>query len=182
MKSFKEYFIFKEYKDNYKYASLMSVLHEDLKNKIKVWSEKNIANKHLYYDADGSKGREDNSHITVVYGFKNKDLTAIKSVVKKFGEFDISLDKIGKFSSKEGYDVIKINVISKKLLELHEKASKVPHFSTYSEFSPHCTIAYVKPNSCDNLIGNDYFKDIKINVKELSFHSTEKEETIINIV
>ena len=63
------------------------------------------------------------------------------SNVKK-SDFDITVNGIDCFFNKD-YDVLKMDVRSNKLNELNELCKTLPHTSTYPDYKPHITIAYL---------------------------------------
>jgi hypothetical protein len=96
---------------------------------------------------------EDESHITVLYGIKNlEDRKYIKQKAMSG-----KLGKIKKFS-KDDKDIIVIEVDSEDLKKKNQEIRDNFDVKTsYPNYNPHLTLAYVKPNSNNNLVGSDYF-------------------------
>lgn len=113
----------------------------------KVWDEiQNLIDKDdLYVDPDDdSFGRENNPHVTILYGLhgsiKDKD---IEEDIKSIKEPKIAFKNVSSFDSKD-YDVLKFDVKSSDLVKLNKIFSEYPHTSSFPDYHPHCTIAYLK--------------------------------------
>ena len=118
-------------------------------------------------EGDKSFGREDEPHITLLYGLHatNSD-DKIKEVSEKMEIIEVELKKITIFE-KDKYDVVKFDIIGKskdKLSKINKEYVKLPHTTDYPNYEPHSTLAYVK-SGC----GKKYIKtlsdDTKITVK-----------------
>lgn len=162
--------------NQYKYAVVLFEMPANLSSKIMSFSQKSISNSCLSED-----GRENDPHVTVLYGLNDNDFRKVEDKIKKIKQFDIKLGTISKFDNKEEYDVIKIDIISDSLKKLNKKIKEIPHYSNYNEYKPHCTLAYVKKDSCNSLIGNDYFKDTVVKINSLYFIDTAKNKKIIKL-
>lgn len=92
-------------------------------------------------------GFSDDTHVTALYGFSD----AIKSVddldLDGYYSTPISVAFKGvSFFENEEYDVMKLDVISDKLVKLNKfLVDNYEHKNDYPVFHPHCTIAYLKP-------------------------------------
>ena len=91
------------------------------------------------------KGIVDDPHVTVLYGYYSfvspndvvKVLRTLKQPTVEFGD-------IGVFENNPEFDVVMIKVKSDNLAEMNLSLSALPHETTYSDYKPHVTIAYVK--------------------------------------
>lgn len=103
---------------------------------------------------DSSYGKENEPHITVLYGIKNNsDYFKIQQMLKSFGPIKIKIGEISKFEADD-YDVIKMSIESKKLHILHNLLkNKIDNDFSYPDYNPHMTLAYVRKGSCDGLLG-----------------------------
>lgn len=146
----------------------MYELPTKMTNLILDWSKQNISDRNLY--VDHKKGRVKNIHITVLYGLHTNNSSKVQKIINCFDPIKIELGVISKFQNKD-FDVIKIEVIGPKLLSMNKKLKKLDHTCEYSDYIPHCTLAYVKKNSCNNLVGNKHFLGKKILLKNLIFSS-----------
>lgn len=158
----------------YDYSSVQIDLDKSISQEIVSWGKNNIDNDDVFNESDGSKGRENEIHITVKYGLHTKNLQEIKDAIDGFGKFSITLDKVSKFSkSDKEYDVIKIDIISEKLHKLHSLLNKLENSDEHKIYKPHLTISYVKKGKCNNLSGNTNFCGKTIQVKTLTFSSSD---------
>jgi len=143
----------------YDWSCLMIDFPEKLAKKVIAWGKENIKDENLYTEED-SQGREDHIHTTVCYGIEPK--VGFDEIKEKcdLKPLKVSLDKVSKFDNNEDYDVIKIDVKGEDLHKLHKQIEKeigCPG-NTYPEYKPHLTIAFVKKDSCNDLIGSDPFE------------------------
>jgi 2'-5' RNA ligase len=131
------------------------------------WSQENIDQVNLV-----DSGYERESHITVLYGFEPSIAPeAVCDFVAGTGELMLKLEKISKFS-QETCDVIKIDVKSESMTKLHRLLKQKFNVKTsYPDYHPHLTLAYVKPGSCDHLLGNCRFEG-QIYFFDLAVYST----------
>ena len=90
---------------------------------VQNWGKEKIPDDKVYNDPnDPSFGRETDTHVTVKFGLHTNNPDEVAEVVKGFGEFEVNLGKVSKFSS-EKYDVLKIDVNSEKLHALNKLIS-----------------------------------------------------------
>lgn len=151
----------------YDFSSVTFHLPNKIADTIIKWGRENIPNS-LIVSGDGL-GREDEIHITVKYGLTTDSLDEVRKLLENWGEITIKLGKITKFEADD-YDVIKIDVNSKDLQDIHKLIKdKIPNEETYPKYCPHVTIAYVKKNECDDLIDNKEFYGIELVSRELTY-------------
>lgn len=132
-----------------------------LEFKPKGWSKllSKIDNKDLYLGPDegSTYGKEDNPHVTLLYGLKlsvkNKD---VEEVISKFELPEFSLHNPSLFE-KDEYDVLKFDVKGKSLHKFNKALRELPYENDYPDYHPHCTIAYLKKNTAQKYL--DMFKD-----------------------
>jgi hypothetical protein len=147
-------FITESKKEGYKYGCMMLDIKlegiEKLHSKIKkedIYTE----------DGDDSYGIEDETHITIKYGFTDKVSDhEVLDICRdsKFGE--IKFNKISLFEN-EKFDVLKFDINSSVLTKLNKKISKFPNEDKYPEYHAHSTIAYIKKGEGQKYV--DMFKD-----------------------
>jgi 2'-5' RNA ligase len=108
------------------------------------------------YEEDGeSYGRENEVHITLLYGLhEENDDDKIKEAMQGtvFMTPMISLQYLSLFQN-EKYDVLKFDIKSKDLNKMNETLAKFPHTTDYPEYHPHATVAYLKPGCGKKYIG-----------------------------
>lgn len=168
---------------DYDFSSIQFCFPEQLSNIIKKWGRDNIPSSSLYHDKDGSKGRENEIHLTVKYGIHTDDVEEARSLLKDFKSFDIVLDKVSRFSKPEvDFDVVKVEIKGKELFKLNNLISKnLKCTDTYSTYSPHVTVAYVQRGSCNHLSGNNHFKGRRLKVENLHFSPAKGRDLLIKL-
>lgn len=173
---------------HFDWACLMADFPKDFCEKILKWSKENIKDDILYNPPkDRTYGRENHIHTTVAYGIdpKNKKKDIDEKI--KLRPIKVKLGKIDKFEKKEdGYDVIKVNIISKDLHDLNNEIKEkigTPG-NEFPDFKPHMTIAYVKLGSCDDLLGNFELtgKEFELNTFDYSNQGEEHDKIIIKAI
>jgi len=137
------------------YSSTHINLPADLAAKVKALG-KRIPDEHLAED-----GREDNPHVTVLYGLHTTDPGDVAPHIAGAGPVSMELGPTSTFPASEtggDYDVVKAEVQSNDLHALHKRlADNLPHTSTHSTYKPHVTIAYVKKG-----LGQTYADDTSL--------------------
>lgn len=150
---FKKFILFSE--DTHEFSSVQINVPFELKKHILLWNKENIQNKDLYHSDHGGHGRETTPHITILYGIHSQNDTEIKKLLKNIHSFEIKIGKISKFTNNKDFDVVKFEIHSEKLHELHKKLKlNINNTQSHKEYNPHLTLAYVKKNHCQNLTYN----------------------------
>lgn len=106
-----------------------------------------IDHEDIYEPEEGGFGIENKPHITILYGLH--DDVIIDEIVELTADIE-KVDYIIKGVSifeNENFDVVKFEIESDHLRQLRDRAIKLPHTTTYPEYNPHMTIAYVKPGA-----------------------------------
>lgn len=165
---FKEFYIQEKLNKQYDFSCILFDFPKDKSEQIMSWAKNNISPEKLVKD-----GLEDEIHVTVLYGVHSENPKDTFSVLTDTESFEIELGLISKFQP-EDCDVLKIDVISSKLHDLRKILEKnIPNTQTHNEFRPHVTLGYVAKNSCNKLIGSDYFKGTKVLVNAVDFSSSD---------
>ncbi len=104
-------------------------------------------------------GIEYNQHITIKYGFNDVEPDEIAEIIDEYGPVRFELGEIDAFHQPD-QDVLIIKIDSPDLVELNQML--VDAFSdrittTYPDYIPHCTIAYMKKNMASTYKFNDGF-------------------------
>lgn len=131
-------------------------------------------------EGDRSYGREDEPHITLLYGLhKTISDDEIKEISINFEIIEVLLKKISIFESEE-YDVVKFDIIddSKKVLtEINSEYAKLPHTTSFLNYLPHATLAYVKKGTGKNYIKTLSDDDvIKVNCDTIRYSKIDGSE------
>jgi 2'-5' RNA ligase len=157
----------------YDSSSLQVELPEDLAKAIIAWGRKNIPDENLHDNEKDTKGREDEIHITLLYGLTSPEPDdKVKEIIASTEPFKVRLGLVTLFRDKPDYDVVKIESESAELQRLHyaiENAVEVNN--EYPTYQSHCTIAYVKKGTADDLNGDETFKGKMFTIDEITFSS-----------
>lgn len=109
-------------------------------------------------EGDRSYGREDEPHVTLLYGLHATiPDEKVEEISKKMEIVELNLKKISIFEN-EKFDVVKFDIIGdskKKLSKMNSEYAKLPHTTDYPDYHPHSTIAYVKAGT-----GKKYIKTL----------------------
>jgi len=118
-------------------------------------------------------GLESLPHVTVKYAIETTDVKDIKEILKGLKGGKVYLGKSTIFEN-DGFDVVKIEVESDALNNIHNELNKLPHEDKYPKYSAHATIAYVKKGE-----GKKYVNRFKLNksfkIKEVYFGNLKKD-------
>lgn len=159
---------------------LMAMILDPERQSLLRFGKKIVKEDDLYVVGD-EFGREKETHVTILYGFvpdlEKEQIIEILDDIQ--APFSITLTGIDTFQNKEeGFDVVKFSVESPILRQLNTKASRYPNQNDFPNYSPHMTIAYVKP---------DTFKDKKsglkivVPIRQICYSSSEKKKLYINL-
>ncbi len=145
--------------DTYDRGCLMIHVPKEQADFIQDWGRIQIPDDVLYTDEKGEYGREADTHITVKWGIlMKKPDEVLTNVVGSTKVFPVRLGRVSLFDTNPDYDVVKIEVESPWLRALNARIrGTVPNEETHPSYNPHCTIAYVKKGSCDQLVGKPVF-------------------------
>jgi 2'-5' RNA ligase len=111
-------------------------------------------------DDDRSFGKEDDPHVTLLYGL-NDDETSEDEVFDACIDIEypeVRLHNVSCFKNDK-YDVLKFDADCDELHSANKSLSKLPHTSSFPDYHPHATIAYLKSGMGDKYI--EKFKDLE---------------------
>jgi 2'-5' RNA ligase len=135
----------------------------------------------IYNNDENEYGIEIEPHVTVLYGLHDTEIQTEQVIefLKVIKPVMTSLYSISIFEN-ENYDVLKFSVNSESLHIIHEITKKMfPYTSSYPDYIPHCTIAYLKPGT-----GKKYVKDleqpIEIAIDKWVYSQSSGEKVSIN--
>lgn len=100
-------------------------------------------------------GKEDNPHITLLYGFHDgvsgdEVAKSIQQLVKD--PISLTIKGIGMFEGDDR-DVVKFEIESEDLSRINQMLrEKFPYSSDFPEYKPHATIAYVKKGEASKYV------------------------------
>ena len=157
----------------YKLSSTQIYVPNDLSAEILNFTL-SIPEEDLYTEEEGM-GRELEVHITVKYGLMSESPEEVKEALKQYGkkEIEVELGDVSLFENPdEKYDVVKVDVISEDLHQLNALFSKLDNKDSHPQYTPHCTIAYVKKGLGKKYEGSQPFSNKDFSVNNFYFCSS----------
>lgn len=165
----------------YDFSSTQVNLPTRISNKIIAWGKKKIDDEDVYQVRE-KFGREDEIHVTVLYGLHDEKPDAVRTLVEMESPIELELGEVTAFTTNPSFDVVKLTAISPDLRRIHNKLKENLEFtSDYPKYQPHCTIAYVKSGTAANYIGEAPFQGEKITLDHIIFSSKNGEKTRIKL-
>jgi len=162
--------------ESHKFSTVMLEIDGSLRTEIMKFIDESIQ------DCDvASDGKEDNPHVTALYGLHTGSTQKIKDHIADVESFEITLGKISKFTTSDEHDVLKVEIESSSLRKIHSLLKELPYTSTHKDYNPHLTLAYVNKGACEDLVGSDIFSGKKFDVNTLVFSSKTEDKTNINL-
>lgn len=113
--------------------------------KVNITNWESITNKfdkhHLSED-----GIEKDPHITILYGLHNhSDINKLKYILERLPKIKFKIIGMSKFNNNE-FSVVKLDIDSPDLIKLNSFIRKKFNYkNNFPNYSPHITIAYIKP-------------------------------------
>ena len=127
-------------------------------------------------DPRESYGLETTPHVTLLFGLLNDlDYFPIRQLVGGFEPFDLTVGEISSFRNPEKpYDVLKMTVVSPKLVELHDIIkSKFKNKESFPDYKPHLTLAYVKKGACKEIEGKCAWTGTSYKIRMIKFSHSD---------
>jgi len=156
--------------------------------KIPMWDKliNRIEENDLYDDGSDTFGREDEMHITILYGYHNN--VSADDVFGVLGDIEenisVNATGISLFENKEmGFDVVKIDIEpSEGLIKLRKSAESetLDKTLTYNDYNPHMTMAYVKSGEGKKYVV-EFKEPISLNVSTIYYSNKDNEKKIIQL-
>jgi 2'-5' RNA ligase len=131
---------------SYSFSSVHINVDPPLSDEIIRWGRKNVSDDDIFVSqTDPTYGREDEIHITILYGIHSDQSDEVEKTIKGVGPIKAKLGKVKIFSNPYKFDVVVVGVISEDLERLNQKLTEtVTYTNRYGKYDPHLTIAYVK--------------------------------------
>lgn len=143
--------------------------------KITAWSIDEIDDGDLYENP--GYGREEESHVTVLYGLYTDSPAVAKEIAHRTEKFTVELSKISLFIDNPAFDVLKVGV---RCPELHELNSlfrkKLEYTNRHDEYKPHVTVAYLKKGKGWKYEGVDEFDGLMFEPDCLVFSDRDRRQ------
>lgn len=92
----------------------------------------------------------------------------MKQMIHNVIPFDVRVRGVSVFESDDRYDVVKFDVESAELSQLHEMFGKLPNHDEHLKYHPHMTLAYVKRGMGKRFVRNPS-KFARVPVKTLVY-------------
>lgn len=162
-------------------------LNKEDSSKVQKWGKKQIADESLYHkEKEQGKqtdmGREIDTHITVIYGLCSNSEEVVKAILKEQKPIKAKLGKVGFFKHPDGYEPLIIKVESPNLERIHRMIkSDLRVETTFDDYKPHCTIAYLKEGEAMKFAGDTTFDGIECTFDKIVFVNSEDEEIVISL-
>ena len=166
----------------YDFSSIHVDVPEPLAKELEEWGKNTILDDDIFIGKEDRKlGREDEIHVTILYGLHSESPQESKKFIEGIGPITGKLGK-AKIFPKIEFDVLVIEVISDDFSKLNDKLRKnVKYSNQYTEYKPHVTIAYIKKNRAWRYSGNRKWKGKKFTCDYVVFSSTNGIKTKINV-
>lgn len=144
-----------------------------------------IPEKEIYTEpGDNSYGRESTPHVTVKYGLKTNDPGDVSPLVENYPPIKVKMGKVSIFEN-EKYDVVKVEIDSPELHALNERIEQGADISLPAgekfDYSPHATIAYVKPGEGQKYVGDNTFEGKEITLDEITVSTRDGKQHQIKL-
>jgi 2'-5' RNA ligase len=123
-------------------------------------------------DAPGEEyGREDEPHITCLYGLtRAQELFKIMRHLREVEPFDVELREVSLFDNKPEYSVVKVDIESPGLVELNGWLTKnCTVEQTYPEYHPHMTLCYALKEAAPNCVFDNPYLGKRIRIEAMEF-------------
>jgi len=160
----------------YSKGSTQIDLPEQLAQEIMAWGKTNVPDKDLY-TKDDDKGREDEIHVTLFYGIVEDAEDKIREMMSGVKPFECRLGLVTAFKDVKEYDVLKIDIESPELVKLHYLIQdNVKNKNKYPTYTPHVSIAYLKKDKANGLIGEDRFRGTSFKVTEIVYSTKDHDK------
>lgn len=160
-------------------SAILLMLPQDFSSRLIEWGQNNIPASKL--SGLPNKGYDKSPHITLATGIIDEAPEKAFKLLEKQEPFEVTLGEIGCFKKEDkGYDVIKIDIVSPILEELNASIlNDLEVNDSTRPYSPHITLAYVKPFMCDDIVGNNEFEGMEVPVKGYVYSDREKGGKIV---
>lgn len=182
MKTFKQYLISEKLGASYSYSSTQVQIPGEYSPHV-VFLGKKIPEHWL-----ADHGREDDIHITVLYGLtQDVGFDDVASLCQGFGKITARFGEISLFTSNPEFDVVKIDIEDcPRLRTLEEKLRSLPNENKFPQYMPHCTIAYVRSGFGQrvvNMLNMDYkLCGTSVTFDTLTFSSYDGERKVVPLL
>jgi hypothetical protein len=132
-------------------------------------------------DADlDAQGREMDPHVTLKYGLHTDDAEVVRNLIAGRGPITYTFGKTNYFTAG-GYDVLYVEVFSEDLKRLNKIISEGTPVTDTHEYTPHATVAYLKPGRAAAYAGDTSFLGQQHVASSVTFCSADGERTVLSV-
>ena len=164
--------------DSAPYGCLMALVGGSPAQKILNFNQRIIPDNILFVKGT-EYGREKEPHITIKYGFyPDPNEIQIRAMLNGVKPFYVKISKLSLFDTNPNYDVVKFDVESSILSELHDKCNAFPNRDEHPIYHPHLTLAYVKKGSFSLVYDN---MSLSIPVRTVYYSPAVGEKSYFNL-
>lgn len=167
----------------YHFSSLYLEPPSTISDRVLQWGRKYIHDNEIFVGKDGQPGgRENQIHITILYGIRYKQGEAVAEVLRDASPMPIKIGAIDLFVHHDLYDVMVLKVESNELRLLNQRLRKaVLYEDKYSDYNPHVTIAFLKKNRGWRHYGKTYFSDLSFVCDSVVFASKDGQKQFLQL-
>lgn len=158
--------------NNYGWSSLMIKFNKAIDSQIISFANKFIPAECQSDPANGS-GIVTDPHISIITDLEiSYPALEVRKNIEQLAPFNVSFGPIS-FFRNDHVDVIKIDIISDELNTVHYHLKNIiPNHYKFDEYHPHCTLAFVKPGTCDGILNQaNYFRGMTYQVNWINYNS-----------
>lgn len=130
----------------YDYSSCHVDVPSPYAEEIVAWGREAIPDDDLFVTQRAPTfGREDEVHITILYGIHGESADPVRKLMEGFGPVRVDLGSVAVFSNPLKFDVVVIEAFSDDLCRLNDLLQRNVKFTNkYTYYNPHVTVAYVQ--------------------------------------
>lgn len=162
--------------DTLKFSSVQINVPKNITKKIMDWSTQEIEDDDLYEEP--GYGREEESHVTVLYGLHTDSPAIAKEIAKRTEPFTLELRKVSLFIDNPLFEVMKISIRCSEIHELNSLFRKKTEYTNkHDDYKPHITIAYIKKRKGWRYDGVDVFEGLMFQADTLIFSDRHRNQT-----
>lgn len=161
------------------YGCLMVLPSEKLSPHIIKYGKTVVPPDILYTEPDDDGyGYSDEPHITSKFGFTNDlSIDDIKDIIKGIAPFIANLKSLTHFKN-DRFNVAKFDVEAPELTELNKRCNLRPNRDEHPVYSPHMTLAYIKPTHQIEEIPN---LNMKIPIERVKYSGIDGRKFYLNL-
>lgn len=124
-------------------------------------------------------------HVTLLFGLlENGNVwkQKVDQVLKGWSCNTVTIDSVSSFDLGESYAIVGLVDPSPQLIDGHERLTLLPHINTFSEYTPHITLAYVKHDESirDKWVNslNEQYANKEIVTKGINYGDLEVDSSV----